>query len=97
MRKRGKRVIPVSIALPPKVINKIDEVAEERNLSRSKVILLAIEHFLNGDPVNQIVKPNGNSFHAPAGTQEFTGSLPKIVQRKTTFNKGLNPEDFWGE
>ncbi len=97
MRRKGKKVIPVSVALPPQVVEQIDKVAEERGLSRSKVIVLAIEHFLNENPVAQIFKPDENSFHAPMDTRGVAGSLPKIVQKKTTFNSGLNPEDFWGE
>jgi hypothetical protein len=97
MRRKGKKVIPVSVALPPQIIEQIDEVAEERNLSRSKVIVLAIEHFLNGGPVAQLSNSNGNSFYSPANIGRSTGSPPKIVQKKTTFNSGLNPEDFWGE
>jgi metal-responsive CopG/Arc/MetJ family transcriptional regulator len=97
MRRKGKKVIPVSVALPPQVIEQIDKVAEERNLSRSKVIVLAIEHFLNGGPVAQLSSSNGNSPYLPASTERATGSQSKIMQKKTTFNSGLNPEDFWGE
>jgi metal-responsive CopG/Arc/MetJ family transcriptional regulator len=97
MRKKGKKVIPVSVALPPQIVELIDRVAEERNLSRSKVIVLAIEYFLNGGPVAQLSSSNGNSVYSPANTERTTGSSPKIVQKKTTFNSGLNPEDFWGE
>jgi len=97
MRKKGKKVIPVSVALPPQIIEQIDKIAEERNLSRSKVIVLAIENFLNGGPVAQLSSSNGNSFHSPANIGRAAGSPPKIVQKKTTFNSGLNPEDFWGE
>lgn len=97
MRKKGKKVIPVSVALPPQIIEQLDKVAEERNLSRSKVIVLAIEQFLNGGPVAQLSSSNGDSFYLPANNGRATGSPPKIVQKKTTVNGGLNPEDFWGE